>query len=257
MSNEYPVRVKVSTRYIPDHSAPDEQRFVFAYDIIVRNEGNEPVQLLTATGSSPTVTAKPRKYAAKVSLRTAVIPPGTEYRYTSGTLLNTEVGSMQGSFGMQTEDGVSLLHPSDPSPWPSPEPCTEMSTYAVGDLQGCLAPLQQLLEQVSFDPARDRLWLVGDLINRGPDSLETLRFLYRMRDALTIVLGNHDLHFLATVWHRDFLKNTTPCRKFLMHPTVTNWSAGCASRNWPITTLSSIPCWYMPVCRHSGPCSKH
>lgn len=93
-----------------------------------------------------------------------------------------------------------------------------MSTYAVGDLQGCLAPLQQLLEQVSFDPARDRLWLVGDLINRGPDSLETLRFLYRMRDALTIVLGNHDLHFLATVWYRDFLKKHDTLQEILDAP---------------------------------------
>ncbi|MBS7326532.1 MAG: symmetrical bis(5'-nucleosyl)-tetraphosphatase [Thiopseudomonas sp.] len=81
-----------------------------------------------------------------------------------------------------------------------------MATYAVGDLQGCLEPLQQLLQQVHFDPASDRLWLVGDLINRGPDSLGTLRFLYGMRDSLVVVLGNHDLHFLATVWHADFRK---------------------------------------------------
>lgn len=81
-----------------------------------------------------------------------------------------------------------------------------MATYAVGDLQGCLKPLQTLLQQVNFDPAYDRLWLVGDLINRGPDSLGTLRFLYAMRDSLVIVLGNHDLHFLATVWHADLRK---------------------------------------------------
>jgi bis(5'-nucleosyl)-tetraphosphatase (symmetrical) len=69
--------------------------------------------------------------------------------------------------------------------------------YAVGDLQGCLAPLQCLLDQVSFNPQRDQLWLVGDLINRGPDSLDTLRYLYNIKESLHITLGNHDLHCIA------------------------------------------------------------
>ena len=72
-----------------------------------------------------------------------------------------------------------------------------MARYAVGDLQGCLTPLQCLLEEVGFDADRDQLWLVGDLVNRGPQSLETLEFLYPLRDRLRIVLGNHDLHALA------------------------------------------------------------
>lgn len=72
-----------------------------------------------------------------------------------------------------------------------------MSTYAVGDIQGCLKPLQALLIHTDFDPARDRLWVAGDMINRGPASLKTLRFLYHLRHALKIVLGNHDLHLLA------------------------------------------------------------
>jgi bis(5'-nucleosyl)-tetraphosphatase (symmetrical) len=72
-----------------------------------------------------------------------------------------------------------------------------MSTYAIGDIQGCYESLQCLLEKISFNPQQDRLWLVGDLINRGPDSLATLRFLYSLRDSIEFVLGNHDLHFLA------------------------------------------------------------
>lgn len=72
-----------------------------------------------------------------------------------------------------------------------------MSRYAVGDLQGCLKPLRCLLDAVNFDPSADQLWLVGDLINRGPDSLDTLRYLYSIRDSLRITLGNHDLHCLA------------------------------------------------------------
>lgn len=72
-----------------------------------------------------------------------------------------------------------------------------MSTYAIGDIQGCYESLQCLLEKIAFNPQQDRLWLVGDLINRGPDSLATLRFLYSLRNSIEFVLGNHDLHFLA------------------------------------------------------------
>ena len=72
-----------------------------------------------------------------------------------------------------------------------------MAVYAVGDLQGCLDPLKCLLEQVAFDPARDQLWLVGDLVNRGPASLETLRAIIAMGDRVRTVLGNHDIHLLA------------------------------------------------------------
>ncbi|MEH6584792.1 MAG: symmetrical bis(5'-nucleosyl)-tetraphosphatase [Halioglobus sp.] len=72
-----------------------------------------------------------------------------------------------------------------------------MSTYVVGDIQGCLDPLKCLLREVNFDPAKDRLWSAGDIVNRGPKCLKTLRFLYKMRKNLVIVLGNHDLHLLA------------------------------------------------------------
>lgn len=72
-----------------------------------------------------------------------------------------------------------------------------MATYAIGDIQGCFESLQCLLEKIAFNPELDTLWLVGDLINRGPDSLATLRFLYSIRSSVEFVLGNHDLHFLA------------------------------------------------------------
>jgi len=72
-----------------------------------------------------------------------------------------------------------------------------MSVYAVGDIQGCLDPLLCLLDEVNFDPSVDTLWSVGDCVNRGPRCLDTLRFLYNMRDSLVMVLGNHDLHLLA------------------------------------------------------------
>ncbi len=71
-----------------------------------------------------------------------------------------------------------------------------MSTYVVGDIQGCLQPLKRLLKQVAFNPDRDMLWSVGDVVNRGPRCRKTLRFLYDMRDNLHMVLGNHNLHMV-------------------------------------------------------------
>jgi bis(5'-nucleosyl)-tetraphosphatase (symmetrical) len=72
-----------------------------------------------------------------------------------------------------------------------------MATYAVGDVQGCYAELCDLLEKIHFDPTGDCLWLLGDLINRGPDSLSVVRLVRSFGESARTVLGNHDLHFLA------------------------------------------------------------
>ncbi|MDZ7662011.1 symmetrical bis(5'-nucleosyl)-tetraphosphatase [Thiohalophilus sp.] len=72
-----------------------------------------------------------------------------------------------------------------------------MAIYAIGDLQGCHDEFRTLLDKLRFDPERDQLWLVGDLVNRGPKSLECLRYVKSIGPAVTAVLGNHDLHLLA------------------------------------------------------------
>ncbi len=81
-----------------------------------------------------------------------------------------------------------------------------MATWAIGDIQGCFDEFLALLRAIDFHPDRDRLWLVGDLVNRGPKSLQTLRFIRSLGDSAITLLGNHDLHLLAVAAGHGRLK---------------------------------------------------
>lgn len=92
-----------------------------------------------------------------------------------------------------------------------------MASYAVGDIQGCLQPLTQLLELARFCPKSDTLWVAGDLVNRGPQSLETLRFIKNL-PSTKVVLGNHDLHLLAAAKGHKTLGKKDTLTQILMAP---------------------------------------
>ena len=82
-----------------------------------------------------------------------------------------------------------------------------MALYAIGDVQGCDTELGALLTALKFSADRDSLWFVGDLVNRGPDSLKVLRRIRAMGDAATVILGNHDLHLLAVAYGRARIRS--------------------------------------------------
>jgi bis(5'-nucleosyl)-tetraphosphatase (symmetrical) len=93
-----------------------------------------------------------------------------------------------------------------------------MALYAIGDIQGCDTALGSLLEAIGFSPDRDQLWFVGDIVNRGPESLQALRRIRAMGDAATVVLGNHDLHLLAVACGVSQVRNGDTLDEILAAP---------------------------------------
>jgi len=104
-----------------------------------------------------------------------------------------------------------------------------MALYAIGDVQGCDSELGALLDALHFSADRDRLWFVGDLVNRGPDSLRVLRRIRSMGDAATVTLGNHDLHLLAVAFGHARIRSDDTLADILAAPdrdSLLEWLVG-------------------------------
>ncbi len=96
-----------------------------------------------------------------------------------------------------------------------------MATYVIGDVHGCYQSLQKLLKKINFDPNNDLLWFVGDIINRGPESLKTLEFVISLGDSAKMILGNHEFHLLsAYAGLQKFKDKTDTLIPILNHPNV-------------------------------------
>lgn len=126
-----------------------------------------------------------------------------------------------------------------------------MAVYAVGDVQGCYAALRALLDRIGFDPGADTLWLTGDLVNRGPDSLAVLRFVRTLPSAVT-VLGNHDLHLLAVASGQAPLKRRDTLDEILSAPDrdeLLAWLRTCPLLHhderlgWTLVHAGLLPQW--------------
>ena len=125
-----------------------------------------------------------------------------------------------------------------------------MSLYLIGDLQGCHKPLMQLLEKIDFSPSRDTLYVLGDLVNRGPDSALVLRCLMRLGNAAHCLLGNHDLHLLA-MWQgvRQPGRRDT-AQQLLLEPDANNlmeWlrrrAMAIHAHGWLMVHAGVLPAW--------------
>ena len=135
-----------------------------------------------------------------------------------------------------------------------------MATYAIGDLQGCYQSFRCLLEQLKFNPDRDQLWLCGDLVNRGPESLKTLQLCYDLRDNLISVLGNHDLHMLAVISGAVAPKRKDTFQDILeskQKDKLAEWLISCPlmheNEQWVISHAGIYPGWDLAT---AGNCAR-
>jgi len=134
-----------------------------------------------------------------------------------------------------------------------------MATYAIGDVQGCFEPLERLLDEIGFSPSRDRLWFVGDLVNRGPQSLEVLRFVKGLGAAALTVLGNHDLHLVMQAEGFGKASREDTLEAVLTAPDRDELLAWLRAQplfhvedEWALVHAGLLPCWDVEQAQELG-----
>lgn len=127
-----------------------------------------------------------------------------------------------------------------------------MAVYAIGDIQGCFSKLEQLLDKINFNASKDQLWFVGDLVNRGERSLETIQFVRSLGNSAKCVLGNHDIYLIACYAGVQKCKSKSSLNQILQHPQVDEiieWLRFQlllhfdAELNWLMVHAGLIPQW--------------
>ena len=131
-----------------------------------------------------------------------------------------------------------------------------MSTFAIGDIQGCFQELQLLLEAMAFNPDHDKLWLVGDLINRGPDNRRVMDFVLSLGEQVCCVLGNHDLHFVAVASGLQRPSRSDTLDDLSPHQIVRLMLTGFGTNLCCIGMKTWDTQWCMRVCHRSGAWSR-
>ena len=127
-----------------------------------------------------------------------------------------------------------------------------MAVYAIGDIQGCFSELEQLLDKIKFNVNQDQLWFVGDLVNRGPQSLDTIQYIRTLGNSAKCVLGNHDIHLIACHAGVQSCKPKSSLNQILQHPQadeIVNWLRfqpllhHDSKLNWSMVHAGLIPQW--------------